>query len=113
MFNIMDVLPVKKESNGSVVDKILNALPSGSGFDKKWRYDRTTKSGWFIFDGGFHNMNSDGYYDGWTDLTLKVNVHDYTDFKLSLSNGKRKYMDSFHKEVYSDDIYYCLNNLHF
>lgn len=54
---------------------ISNHLPSGSGWDSG------TKANWnawkrkpetMVFYGGFHHMNDDGMYDGWTDHTITI-----------------------------------------
>lgn len=76
----------------------LNNTVSGSGFDTDWRQLHgnnkldLTKSGNLLVFGGYHNMNDGGYYDGWTDITIKIPLMNPEDFKI-ICKGKRKYTE--------------------
>lgn len=85
-----------------------NVLPSGNGFDREWWPMLTYKNGTEVFAGGYHNMNEHGYYDGWTQLTLYIPKGNISNFRLTLSGGKRKYMDYNMREYLNETIYTAL-----
>lgn len=48
-------------------------LPSGSGIDRGTKFlDTESKPERLVFEFGFHHMDQNGYYDGWTDHTAIV-----------------------------------------
>jgi hypothetical protein len=52
---------------------VMDYMPHGSGIDNEMMIDldrSNTKR--IVFTFGFHHMNEDGYYDGWTDHELWV-----------------------------------------
>ncbi len=55
------------------LSQLVDFLPSGSGIDNgvKLDYDRS-KPDKLVFTFGYHHMNENGYYDGWTEHTLTV-----------------------------------------
>lgn len=71
---------------------ITDHLPSGSGFNFKWEFIEECKNGTVIFETYYHNMNADGYYEGFTKVRLEIPriVHN---FRVKLSGGKQRYMD--------------------
>lgn len=91
----------------------LNNTVHGSGFDTDWRslhLDSSkdlTKSGNLLIFGGYHNMNEHGYYDGWTDITLKIPLMNPEDFKI-VCKGKRKY-NELNKEYFEEVIHESLS----
>ncbi len=51
----------------SLMDLTKNHLPSGSGIDNGTKLDREKSTpDKLIFIAGFHHMNADGFYVGWT-----------------------------------------------
>ena len=82
-------------------------LPSGSGFDCKWCFVKRQKNGSMVFETHFHNMNENGYYDGFTKVRLTI-PKILTDFRLTLSEGKARYMDWSTRDYFADTIYECL-----
>jgi len=87
------------------IESILNELPSGSGFDCEWDHLKTQKNGLELFETYFHNMNNDGYYDGFTRLRLKIDLKNLGDFRLGLT-GKPQYHTN--RDYFEDTIYYSL-----
>ncbi len=58
-------------------DMVLAALPHGSGLDMHWVEDedaRTANTAWFR--GGWHFMDSHGYYGGWMDVRVRYYEHE-------------------------------------
>jgi len=91
------------------LDEFIKYLPSGSGFNCEWEFVKKQKNGSLIFETFFHNMNNDGYYDGYTKIRLKI-PRKFKDFSISLM-GKKKYTDIYTKDFFSDTIYYSLENI--
>lgn len=57
-----------QDRHEETLERIQHNLPSGSGIDTGCLID-LEKSGWnkIVITFGFHHMNDNGYYDGWTD----------------------------------------------
>lgn len=51
--------------------RIIEALPSGSGFDAGTRIEKSSDFS-VVFFTEYHHMNEMGYYDGWTKHTVKI-----------------------------------------
>lgn len=55
------------------LNRLADALPSGSGWDQgtaiDWTASRPEK---LVLHGSYHHMNDGGMYDGWTDHTITV-----------------------------------------
>lgn len=52
---------------------MLEALPHGSGIDGTWAIDfDASTSERIVLTVQYHNMNSDGYYAGWSDLKITI-----------------------------------------
>src|SRR5580765_24295 len=57
----------------TIEDLVKDFLPHGSGIDSGVKFDFDKSNGEkLIFYFGFHHMNEDGYYDGWTEHALTV-----------------------------------------
>jgi len=83
-----------------------NVLPSGSGFNCKWEWFKTQKNGSEVFESFFHNMNENGYYDGYTKLRLTIPAK-LSNFRLTLA-GKARYTEYHTREYMNDTIWQCL-----
>ncbi len=92
------------------IDQLLESLPYGSGFDAKWNHDHTFKNGKLLITSGYHNMNEHGYYDGWTNLRLTINLDDLLGFRLQLS-GKKRYTQRHDRDYLEETIHYTLSQL--
>jgi len=90
------------------IDNILEALPSGSGFDCDWEHIKTQRNKLEVFETYFHNMNENGYYNGFTRLRLKIDLNNLSDFKLGLKGESKYYIN---KDYYDTTIYYALEEL--
>lgn len=58
------------------IERVLEALPHGSGLDADWEEDvdaRSPETVWF--NGGWHFMDSQGYYGGWVDVEVRYFEH--------------------------------------
>lgn len=64
-------------------------MPSGSGFDNGTKLDLdSSHGGKLVFTTAFHHMNTNGYYDGWTEHTVTV-TPSFHGFNLRVSGRNR------------------------
>ena len=54
------------------INKIMKLAPSGSGIDSGIKLDDKSNSEKLVFYFGFHHMNENGMYDGWTEHTAII-----------------------------------------
>ena len=82
-------------------DIVRNRLPHGSGFDSgcKIDLDKST-SRRVVFQADFHHMDSNGYYDSWTDHTVTVTpAFDGVEVKIS-GRDRNDFKDYAHEVIY-------------
>ena len=84
-----------QEKHAKRLEELLDKLPHGSGIDGSYYLNWDADPNKYIeFSCQFHLMNDNGYYDGWTDFTVRVYPHLFLDVRLVIS-GKfpGKYQD--------------------
>ena len=54
------------------LEQLLEAFPSGSGFDRGTQLCEESTPEKLVFVTAFHHMNEGGYYDGWTEHQVIV-----------------------------------------
>lgn len=90
---IMDKESVKKNMDDAIqaIRKMeREALPSDSGFDRGCEIDRDRSSeNVIVILAPYHHMDSNGYYCGWSDYTVRVKASLTRDFDLTVSGGKK------------------------
>lgn len=69
------------DTHAETIDEMLQILPHGSGIDSgiKLLKDECNNDK-IVFSFGFHHMNENGYYDGWTEHRLIITpslIHGY------------------------------------
>jgi hypothetical protein len=52
--------------------RLIDELPSGSGWDNGTTLGDDSTPSRIIFTGSYHHMNENGFYDGWTDHRIIV-----------------------------------------
>lgn len=82
-------------------------LPHGSGFDAgcKVDLDRSTQDRIYI-DFSFHHMTEHGYYNGWTDHTIKITPSLLYGFEIKINRNR---IDSHLLDYFHDTIHYALS----
>jgi hypothetical protein len=68
--------------------RLMETAPSGSGFDAGTQIDED-RSDTLVFTTAFHHMNEGGYYDGWTEHTVRVKPSLAWGFDLTVSGRDR------------------------
>jgi len=94
-----------QDKHTETIDKLINDLPSGGGFDSGSQLkDFSSKPEKIVFSTSFHHMNDDGYYIGWSDHDIIV-TPSFTGFDIRVTG--RNVRDI--KEYIGDVFYECLN----
>ncbi len=98
------------------INKILENLPHGSGIDSgvKFLWD-LSKPDKLIFSLGYHHLNENGYYDGWTEHKLTVVPAFLNGYDMKISginrNDIKDYLgDLFGEVFYTDPNYQVKRN---
>lgn len=84
---------------------VKNCMPSGSGFDcgTTLALERSTPEK-LVFITSYHHMNTDGYYDGWTDHTVTVQPSLQFDFTLTVLGENRNDIKDYMHDVFSEAL---------
>jgi hypothetical protein len=94
---------IHRESIESLVESY---MPSGSGIDAGISFDFANSSpNKLIFAFGFHHMNENGYYDGWTAHKLIVSPSLAFGMDMRITGRNRNYI----KEYLYQTFEYALN----
>lgn len=84
------------ESNFDLIeDYLLKVLPHGSGIDCRWQFDYQ-KNGKIKSTNAFHCMDENGYYCGYADFTLTVDLDKPADFRLVFNGSDSHRLNSKH-----------------
>jgi len=103
----------EREELQSEIKWVLNGmLPHGSGIDADWIISFKNKSNKIYISNSYHHMNEDGYYDGWSDFTVIINLLGNEYFKLVFNGTEsqrlakkydiRDYLESYLSECLED-----------
>jgi hypothetical protein len=109
-YSIMDSDWLVSDKDLRLLNYIGDLLPTGSGIDSDWTIKFTSVTR-IRCSNSYHCMNDAGYYDGWADFTLLVDIHDPNYFKIqfhgysaqykSKKYGLREYLTDLLGEVFS------------
>lgn len=80
--------------------RIMDCLPSGSGFDSGTELVSADNTK-IVFETGFHHMNENGFYTGWTNHLVYVKPSFIGEYDIRITgrnvNGIKEYIaDVFH-----------------
>lgn len=97
--------PYAREHEETIEEIVKNYLPSGSGINSgvKFNFDES-KAERLIFAFGFHHMNENGYYDGWTEHKLVVTPSLQSGFDLKITGRDRNQIKEYLYEVFSEAL---------
>lgn len=98
----------EKRHGGDVEDLVLAHMPSGSGFDSGTKIDLDVSSAdKLVFYTSFHHMDENGFYDGWTEHTVKVTPSLTSGFDLKIGGRDRREI----KDYIAESFYFALREL--
>lgn len=86
------------------LQKLEQLLPSGSGVDAwtKILVDKSTRCAVYL-ETSFHHMNEAGFYDGWTEHTIKVSP-EFDGFDLRISGKNRNQIKEYLGELFHHSL---------
>lgn len=95
------------EKHREKIDAIMDTAPSGSGWDLGTTLvDDACRRDRLVFRGGFHHMNEQGYYGGWTDHEIHVRPDFFFGFDICRITGRDR---NDIKEYLGDMFWYWLS----
>lgn len=84
---------------------VKNELPSGSGWDNGTRIELPAcHANKIVLYGGFHHMNENGCYDGWTEHTITVLPDLANSFTLRISGRDRNDVKEYLYELFDSAL---------
>ena len=88
-----------------VIERETAQLPSGSGIDSapKFDFDASTPEK-LVFTFGYHHMNENGMYDGWTEHSLIVTPSLQFGFHLRITGKDRKQIKDYLYEIFQSAL---------
>lgn len=100
--------PIHAQHSQDRIDELCDLLPHGSGIDAGVKFDSdNSKPDRLIFTFGFHHMDENGYYDGWTYHALIVTPCLQDGYKLRITGRDRNeikdYLYSLFYELFTFD----------
>ena len=81
-------------------ERIQRCLPRGSGIDAGTKIVSVSDKQ-IVLTAGFHHMNEGGYYDGWTEHTIRVRASLMLDITVSVSGPNRNQIKDYLQELYA------------
>ena len=85
----------------SLSQLVNNYLPSGSGVDNGTKLDlEASGPEKLVFTMGYHHMNDNGYYTGWTHHTVVVRPSLQTGFTLRISGRDKNGIKDYLRDLY-------------
>jgi len=82
-------------------------MPSGSGFDCGTKFDfEKSNPEKLVFNIGYHHMDENGFYDGWSELTVIVKPSLANDIDIEITGIRRK--NKHDSEYFYDEMHHCL-----
>lgn len=104
------------EKHQDTLNEMIDLLPHGSGIDNGIKFDWEKSNGQkLIFTFGFHHMDENGYYDGWTDHVLTITPSFPFGYDMKISgkdrNGIKEYLYSLLHDCFTFDPLYQLNKV--
>lgn len=92
-----------KQVHEDTINKLCELLPSGSGIDAGikflWEYSTPEK---IIFSFGFHHLDDNGYYDGWTAHKIIIAPSLQHGFNIKITGRDRRYIKDYLYDLLSE-----------
>ena len=90
-----------EEKHLATIEKIMTSSPSGSGIDCGTKIDlEKSTDEKLIFYCGFHHMNENGMYDGWTEHEIIVTPSLAFTINIKITGKNRNQIKEYLHDVY-------------
>jgi len=91
-----------KETNEEKLQSMLELLPHGSGIDSGISFEiKESTYTKLVFQFGFHHLNENGYYDGWSYHKLII-VPEFGGFKLNITGKNRNNIKDYLYQLFQN-----------
>lgn len=92
-----------KDKHEAKIETMLEALPHGSGIDDGVKFDsqRSTPEK-LIFTFGFHHMDENGYYDGWSEHELIITPSLQFGYRMEITGKDRNQIKEYLYQLFYD-----------
>jgi len=92
-----------KDKHEDIINDMLQAFPHGSGIDSGVKFDwHKSTSERLIFTLGFHHMDENGYYDGWTEHELIITPSLQFGYNLRITGRNRNDIKDYLHDLFTD-----------
>lgn len=105
-----DIDPIHAEKSQDRIDELCNELPHGSGIDSGVKFDSdSSKPDKLIFTFGFHHLNENGYYDGWTEHKILITPTLQYGYEMKITGRNRNMVKDYLYQLFNDVFYFDPN----
>lgn len=92
-----------KDKHEDSINEMLVNLPSGSGIDSGMKFDfESSNPGKLIFTFGYHHLNENGYYEGWTEHKLIITPSLYFGLNFRITGRDRNYVKDYLTDLFHE-----------
>ncbi len=93
--------PAAQDMQERALKRIMEEAPSGSGFDHGTSLNREKcNDNQIVFVTGFHHIDENGFYDGWTWHDVYVRANLVFGLKITITGGNRNHIKDYVHEVF-------------
>lgn len=94
-----------QDSQGEVLERLLDLLPSGSGLDSGVKLKHCDNKR-IVFGCDYHHMDDNGFYCGWSlhDCVIRADLSEFGGFSLKITGRDKRQI----KEYLADTLNYAL-----
>lgn len=96
-----------KEKHEDSINAMLENLPHGSGIDAGVKFDwQSSNPEKLVFTFGFHHLNENGYYDGWTEHKAIITASLYFGIKINITGKDRNQIKDYLHDLFNEVFHY-------
>lgn len=95
-----DAYRANMERNEAKLERLIDNLPSGSGFNSGCKLDDSSKPDRLVISADFHHMDENGSYDGWTTHQVIVTPSLAYGYNLRVTGRNRNDIKSYIADVF-------------
>ena len=86
------------------IEQLLEAFPSGSGFDRGTQLCEESTPEKLVFNTAFHHMNEGGFYDGWTEHRVTITPSLEFGYRMRISGRDRNCIKDVIQDYFSQAL---------
>jgi len=87
----------------AIVEMMYETAPSGSGFDNGTHFNFEQSTGEkLVFEAGYHHMNGDGMYCGWSEHLVKITPSLQFGFNIKVTGQNKNDIKNYIVDVFAE-----------